>query len=102
MKTFATALVLFALLALVPGAPCTAETPPAAAPSADAFLATLSVDPSTAPAGEALPPSPTFLSTTCTSHSQCPTGQLCCYPCGIDGCDFICMTVSGRRCPFFP
>lgn len=101
MKIFATALVLLALFALAPSAPCTA-TPPAAAPSVDQFLATLSGGPSTAPAGEALPPSPTFLSTTCTSHSQCPTGQLCCYPCGIDGCDFVCITVERNRCPFFP
>jgi hypothetical protein len=104
MKTFATVLVLLTVFALIPGAPCTAETPPAAAPlSSEAdFLATLSDGPSDAPSSELLPPSPTFLSTTCTSHSQCPTGQLCCYPCGIDGCDFVCMTVSGRRCPFFP
>ena len=98
MKTFATVLFLLAVFALVPSAPCTAETPPAAAPSVDQFLATLSAGQS----AEAPPPSPTFLSTTCTSHSQCPAGQLCCYPCGIDGCDFVCMTVSGRRCPFFP
>lgn len=38
-------------------------------------------------------------STVCTSNADCPTGQLCCYPCGIDGCDRVCMTVSGRRCP---
>ncbi|HSK76350.1 MAG TPA: hypothetical protein VLQ45_07800 [Thermoanaerobaculia bacterium] len=105
MKTFATVLVLLTVFALVPGAPCTAETPPAAAPSvapvAD-FLATLSGGPSDAPGNELLPPSPTFLSTTCTSHSQCPTGQLCCYPCGIDGCDWVCMTVVRNRCPFFP
>lgn len=50
MKTFATVLFLLALFALVPGAPCTAETAPAAAPSVSStedFLATLS-------AGEAL------------------------------------------------
>ena len=101
MKSFATVLVLLAVLALVPGAPCTAETSPAAAPSVsstDEFLASLAAEPE----AEALPPAPTFLSTVCTSHSDCPAGQLCCYPCGIDGCDFVCMTVSGRRCPFFP
>jgi hypothetical protein len=98
MKTFATVLVVLAVFALVPGAPCTAETSPATAPSvssAEDFLATLS-------AGEALQPLPTFLSTVCTDSSQCPAGQLCCYPCGIDGCDFVCMTVVRNRCPFFP
>ena len=105
MKTFATVLVLLTVFALVPGTPCTAETSPAAAPSVSSvadFLATLSAGQSTAPGGEALPPSPTLLSTTCTSSSQCPTGQLCCYPCGIDGCDRVCMTPMRGHCPFFP
>lgn len=66
------------------------EVAPAAVQDAD-FLATL-----------ADVPSPKLASTTCTDHSQCPTGQLCCYPCGIDGCDKICMTPVRGRCPFFP
>ena len=55
-------------------------------------------------AGNAQAPAatPQLLSTTCTSDTDCPTGQKCCYPCGIDGCDFVCMTVTRNRCPFFP
>ena len=26
----------------------------------------------------------------CTDDGQCAAGLLCCYPCGIDGCDFVC------------
>jgi hypothetical protein len=40
--------------------------------------------------------------TVCTTSADCPAGQLCCYPCGIDGCDWICMTPVRNRCPFFP
>lgn len=66
------------------------------------FLATLADDLSTAPGGEVLPPSPTFLSTACSSHDDCPTGQLCCYPCGIPDCEFVCMTPWRNRCPLIP
>ena len=97
MKIFATVLVLLALFALVPAAPCTAETAPSVT-STDEFLASLAAEPGT----EALPPAPMFLSTVCTDSSQCPAGQLCCYPCGIDGCDWVCMTAVRNRCPFFP
>jgi hypothetical protein len=39
----------------------------------------------------------------CTSDDDCPTGQLCCYPCGIDGCQNVCMTPwRGGECPVFP
>ncbi|HKV12004.1 MAG TPA: hypothetical protein VJ725_27920 [Thermoanaerobaculia bacterium] len=96
MKTFATVFIL--LVALVSGVPCTAETTPAAAPSTDEFLTTLSAS----PGADVLPPAPTLLSTVCTSSADCPTGQLCCYPCGIDGCNFVCMTPVRNRCPFFP
>lgn len=38
---------------------------------------------------------------TCGETSgSCPTGQKCCYPCGIEGCLWQCMTVT--RCPMFP
>ena len=103
MKTSATVLGLLTIFALALGAPCMAETPAAPVPmDAAEFLATLSDNQSEAPSLEVLPPSPRFLSTVCTSHADCPAGQLCCYPCGIDGCDFVCMTAVRNRCPFFP
>jgi hypothetical protein len=112
MKTRTTVLVLLSLCALA--LPCLAETQPAAMPAVDSvtaapvpadvhdFLATLSGDPTNAPEIQGLQPGPNFLSTTCTSSSQCPTGQLCCYPCGIDGCSFVCMNPVRGHCPFFP
>jgi hypothetical protein len=40
---------------------------------------------------------------TCSDDDDCPQGQLCCYPCGIDGCDFVCMDPDRRgRCPIIP
>ena len=110
MKTSATVLVLLALLALVP---CTgmAQTAPAPTPAVAAvttaatptetadFLATLSVAPS---AATDLAPVPSFM-TGCTSNAQCPTGKLCCYPCGIDGCEKACTTPwRGHLCPPIP
>jgi hypothetical protein len=100
MKTFATVLVLLAFFALAPSAQCMAETPPAA-PAMDVadFLATLSE--SSTPGVEV--PLPRFLSTSCTSNEDCPTGQLCCYPCGAEGCEIlVCMTPVRGRCPVFP
>ena len=71
----------------------TTATAPVAA-SDTAFLATLA---------DSLAPSPKFASTSCTAHSECPTGQLCCYPCGIDGCDIkVCTTPVRGRCPMYP
>ena len=98
--------VLLPLLALALCAPCVAQTPPAAALSAvatspapssvTAFLATLS-------GADTMPPAPRFLTTTCHSNDECPTGQICCYPCGIEGCEFICMAPWGKtgECPLF-
>jgi hypothetical protein len=106
MKTFKLALVLLALLALIPCTQSmaqTAQAQPVPSNSAE-FLATLSVPanaPANIPATQTLP-APTFLSTSCTSSSQCPTGQLCCYPCGIDGCTNVCMNPMRGHCPFFP
>ena len=107
-----TVLTLLALLAVLPCAQCLAQTtqaaaPPtlrAAAPAPDAtdFLATLAGDQSNAPDLEVLPPAPDFLSTICTSDADCPAGQKCCYPCGVFGCDFVCMAVKRGRCPLFP
>jgi hypothetical protein len=40
--------------------------------------------------------------TGCTSNSQCPRGQLCCYPCGIPGCQNQCMAPAPNgQCPLF-
>lgn len=105
MKTSATVLVLLALLALIPCTQALAQTPAvttAQAPASTAeFLASLSVVPDDT-AGTALTPAPQFLATTCTSSAQCPSGQLCCYPCGIDGCNFVCMKPMNGHCPRFP
>ena len=102
MKRSAAILGLLALLALVP---CTglAQTPPPAAPPADLaeFLATLSGSQSVTPATQSA--TLNFQLITCTDHDDCPQGQLCCYPCGIDGCDFVCMDPDRRgRCPIIP
>jgi hypothetical protein len=103
MKTAKIVLVLLALLTLIPCTQSIAQMQPTTAPapaSAVEFLATLSA-PGNAPATQTLP-APAFLSTSCTSSSQCPSGQLCCYPCGIDGCSNVCMTPMRGHCPFFP
>lgn len=98
--------LLAALFALFTVAAGYAQAPAATAQDVPAttaeFLATLAGVQSDAPEIESLLPNPKFLSTTCTSHEQCPTGQRCCYPCGIDGCDFVCMDAPRNRCPFFP
>lgn len=108
MKRTASILSLLALLALVPCAQCVAQTMPTAAPPASPvptatapadiadFLATLSGAQNSTPAAGG------FQWTTCTDHDDCPAGQLCCYPCGIDGCPFVCMTPERGRCPHFP
>jgi hypothetical protein len=93
-------LILIALFALFAATGFAQAPAPQAAPSTAEFLASLGSAP--APGAESLTPEPTFLSTPCTSSSQCPTGQLCCYPCGIDGCSNVCMTPVKGRCPFFP
>ena len=107
MKRSATVFVLLALLALVPCAQCLAQAPAAATPPAGSvtaaapasvadFLETLS---SGAPGIEGQTPSPKPMSTFCTTNADCPIGWLCCYPCGIDDCNKICMHV--KRCPLF-
>lgn len=103
-------LVLLALLSLLSFAQSMAQTPPVAVPASNPattpapdavaqFLATLS-------GGQTqndLAPAPSFM-TGCTSSSQCPTGQLCCYLCGNppDGDDSgcrACVTPVRGRCP---
>ena len=101
MKTSSTVLAVLALLVLIPCAQALAATPPApqaaitsapaAAPTAAQFLASLAAS-----------PAPVF-KTGCTSNDQCPTGQLCCYPCGIEGCENVCMPPwKNGECPLFP
>ena len=107
MRSSLSVLVSLSLVALVLGVPCVAQTSspaplsaiatPPAPPSASAFLSTLS--------GDAGPLSPASVSSIpCNSDDECPTGQLCCYPCGIEGCQNICMTPWKKtgECPLFP
>ena len=97
MKRTAILLGLFALLTLVPCAQCVAQTAEPSSPDLARFLAGLS-------GGQtgALDPVDSFQWDVCTTHADCPAGQLCCYPCGIDGCPFVCMTPERGRCPFYP
>lgn len=111
MKKSTILFVLLALLALIPCSQAMAQMPQAptpavamAAPSVTAlvanaeFLASLSTAPAQLPGD--LAPAPSFM-TGCTSNAQCPTGTLCCYPCGIDGCTNQCLTPVKGRCPLF-
>lgn len=86
---------LFALFTVAASLAQTVQTPP----TTEEFLATLAAGQSTVPGTEALPPSPTFLSTVCSSNADCPPDQLCCYPCGIPDCNWVCMTPWRKRCP---
>ncbi|MFO0711309.1 MAG: hypothetical protein U0353_15780 [Sandaracinus sp.] len=39
----------------------------------------------------------------CSSDAECGPGQACCYPCGIEGCQNVCMSVDpARGCPEIP
>lgn len=105
MRTSCTpVLMLAALFAFFTAAAGSAQALPTTEkiPTKAEFLATLAGGLSAVPGGEALPPNPTFLSTTCDSHDDCPTGQLCCYPCGVPDCEFVCMTPWRNRCPPIP
>ena len=99
-------LVFLALLALLPFAQLTAQAQPAAAaPDVAQFLTTLSGGQSQAPSDlpSGLVPAPTFM-TSCTSSSQCPSGQLCCNTCGNppDGGSCMgCVNPVRGRCPLF-
>lgn len=91
------------LLAVAAGsAQAPAATPQVVPATTAEFLATLADGQGDAPEIDGLLPSPKFLSTVCTDDSQCPAGQKCCYPCGIEGCNFVCMEVYRKFCPFFP
>jgi hypothetical protein len=96
------ALVLLALLSVLPFAQSMAQTLPVPAPAPDAaqFLATLS-DGQNLSSGD-LTPAPSFMAS-CTSGAQCPTGQLCCWVCGnpplSGGTCKACVTPIKGRCP---
>lgn len=97
------ALILAALLVLVPFAQLMAQTPPVAmppAPDTAQFLATLSGGQAQAPSD--LVPAPLF-KTGCTVNSDCPTGQLCCNVCGNPpddgGSCKACVTPFRGGCP---
>ena len=38
----------------------------------------------------------------CTENAQCVRGLLCCYPCGISGCENQCTVPVEESCPLFP
>lgn len=40
--------------------------------------------------------------TACTSDSECGSGLLCCYPCGIPGCTNACSVPMDGQCPALP
>jgi hypothetical protein len=94
---------LCALFAVAAGLARTPQAPtaqPQAVPTVAQFLATLSATPGEVPGASLLPPSPKLASTTCTSNADCGPNELCCYPCGIPDCNFVCMKV--KRCPLYP
>jgi len=92
-------LLLMALCALFAVAAGLAQTSQTAPLTTAEFLATLA-SPSDLPATELLPPAPRLLSTTCHTSADCRRGELCCYPCGVPDCDFVCMKVN--TCPLIP
>ncbi|HTG32598.1 MAG TPA: hypothetical protein VLB76_06665 [Thermoanaerobaculia bacterium] len=92
-------LLLMALCALFAVAAGLAQTPQTVPLTTAEFLATLA-SPSDLPATELLPPAPKLLSTTCQTSADCRRGELCCYPCGVPDCNFICMKVN--TCPLIP
>jgi hypothetical protein len=48
-------------------------------------------------------PQTTLKSPTCTDQFQCPGGLLCCYPCGIPGCQNRCTPPANNgHCPLIP
>jgi hypothetical protein len=105
------AFLLLALL-LIPAAQSLAQPPQAAAPAASSvtspapvptdkaeFLAILADGQSQGLSD--LVPAPSFTAG-CTSSSQCPKGQLCCYPCGADiDCSRTCLNAVNGHCPLF-
>jgi hypothetical protein len=101
-RPFLLAALCMLFIVAVGNAQAPAATPQDVPATTAEFLATLADGQSDAPEIDGLLPAPKFLSTVCTSDAQCPTGQKCCYPCGIPDCEFVCMQVVRNRCPFFP
>jgi len=91
---------LFAVAAGLAQTPQAPAAQPQAVPTVAQFLATLSAAPGEVPGASLLPPNPKLASTTCTSDADCGPHELCCYPCGVPDCNFVCMKV--KRCPLFP
>jgi hypothetical protein len=81
--------------ALAPQAPSVAVQ---AAPTVAEFLSALS-GPGELPGSGLLPPAPKLLSTICHTDADCGRNELCCYPCGVPDCNFVCMKV--KTCPPF-
>jgi hypothetical protein len=80
-------------------APQTLAAAPQAVPASTAeFLATLA-DPPAGP-DNGLLPAPRLLSTICHTNADCGRNELCCYPCGVPDCNFVCMKV--KTCPLIP
>jgi hypothetical protein len=90
---------LLALLAVAAGLAQAPQAPaaPQAVPTVAEFLATLSSAPGEIP-GTA--PAPKLASTICHTNADCGPNALCCYPCGVPDCNFVCMKV--KRCPLIP
>jgi hypothetical protein len=86
-------------LAQAPQAPAPAAVTPQASvampqvvPSVAQFLATLS--------GDASGDASNTVGQICHTTADCGPGELCCYPCGIPDCNFVCKKV--KRCPLIP
>jgi len=96
-------MALWALFAVGTGlaqTPQPSSTMPQPVPTVAEFLASLADNPGDVPSTDLLPPSPKPLSTVCHTKDDCAPGELCCYPCGIPDCNFVCMRV--KRCPLIP
>jgi hypothetical protein len=96
--------VLFVVLAVAPSLaansssavslPGDAPGVQAGSPATAAFLATLATDLSGTPG--------VLFASGCTSSSQCPKGQLCCYACGASDCETrACFQPVNGHCPLF-
>ena len=98
-------LLLMALCTLFVAVAALAQAPqptaaPQTVPTVSEFLATLSNTPGDVPGTSSLlTPTPKPLSTICHTNADCAKDELCCYPCGVPDCNFVCMRV--KKCPLF-
>lgn len=54
-------------------------------------------------ASAAPPATPVAEGRACTLDTDCAPGLACCYPCGVEGCENVCMHVEpGSGCPAIP